>query len=240
MSYLKPSIVEIFSEISLKPNTLPQVALFELVPELKNNGFTEIELAEVSEIAVNPLIKTVLQKKTPRIHCFNKDKTSLVQLSEDFVIVNQRGEYLGWNIYRKIFDLAVASLQKIRNPLPVSSLSLRVQDEFTVPRKGFALGKYLNCGGPRIPSWYANKSDACDITLGLGFLNESGYNKVLNIRVRPKVEEVRIQIESGFQNTLKDTDNPGELIEALHDESNETFESLMTDTTRKDVLGGER
>jgi uncharacterized protein (TIGR04255 family) len=237
-SYNKPLLIEIYSEVHLEPAFLTPPRFFEIVPGLKSLGFIEVEFGQVGTIQIDGAVGRVEQSTAPRIRCWKSDKTKLVQLAEDMIAVNLVGPYPGWKDFRALFtsvhDLAGAAL----GTLPVVSLSLTTVDELVRPRDGFRVGTFFNCGGPRIPTWYKDVSHAFDITMGIGRLKEDGFNRQIRFSGRPSGESFTVRVNCVFHDKVAEPSQTLLLLETLHQESVDSFESIITDRTRGEVMGG--
>ena len=115
---------------------------------------------------------------------------------------------------------------------------LQTIDNFSVNREGFSLGQYLNCGGDKVPAWYQNSNESADITLGKGFLEEDMKNRQIKIGIRKQKDSFSVRIDSIFHNKLNTNRDLNEVLEELHAESNESFESMITDKVRNEIMKG--
>jgi len=236
-SYKKPLLLETFAEIHLGPGSLPSEAFFNLVPELQNLGLKKIKLEQIGSIKINPAMQGQIQQSTtPRVRCWSEDDKKLVQLSQDQLAVNQVGEYLGWDQFRDLFAKTLTVLERINRNFV--SLSLNTIDRLIAPEADFTLGKYLNCGGSKIPSWYKDCKEAADITLGRGTLPLDGMNRQIHVRVRKEIGSFSVQVQSVFHNRLNVGEDVRQTLEKLHTESTESFESWITIVTRNEVMKG--
>jgi uncharacterized protein (TIGR04255 family) len=175
----------------------------------------------------------------PRIKCWNTNKTSLVQLSPDLLIINNVEQYIGWTKY-KVFLMKIYSIiNTTLNSPKMASISLVTIDKFEVSTDSYVLDKYLNCNGDIIPKWYKGSKEAIDLILGHYFLNADDKNRQVRVVVRPQVKKVSVEFQSTFHNKIDDNDsNIDKVLEQLHDESNKSFELIITDTTRQEIMGG--
>lgn len=237
MAYKKPILIEIFSELHLAEGGLAPAGFFELVPALKEAGLSEVELAQVETLAVNPAQREVRQHTAPRVMCWSGDRTKLVQLSPDLVVVNQLGQYLGWGAFEDLFGRVKGILVARLGAVAPTSLSLNTIDSMSPPREDFTVGKYLDCGGMFVPRWYHDVASSADITLGRGLLREDGLNRQLRIAIRVDAATAKVQMNAVFHNALTASDSVDGTLSALHDESTRTFEGVIADGTRT-LMGG--
>lgn len=247
MSYKKPLLVELYSEFHFAPGTLNPSTYFDIVPKLKGCGLTNVELGEVFGLNIalqkdGPAVGP--QTSTPHVRCWSPAKDQLAQMLQNMLVVNvvvdQTRPYRGWGDFIEFVGSVAGCARSAMATWPLESLSLNTIDRFDVPREGFRLGRYLNCGGPRLPQWYDDAAESCDVILGRGVVKLEGRNRQLRISVRFIDEKVRVDIQSAFHDRLADSDGYITLLEKLHEESNRSFESLLTDETRQKVMGGAR
>jgi hypothetical protein len=238
LGYKKPTLVEIYSEINLEAGSLTEARIFDVVPNLKNAGFSEIEFATAGFTLDFPAGGSPPRpREKQRIRCWKPGKRELAQVGEDLLVVNLTGDYPGWGHFLQLFTDVRDALRSGLGAVPVSSLSLRTIDRFTVPKDGFRVADYLQVGGALIPRWYHDSRESIDVTVGRGFLPYDGRNRSISVAVRSFTDPVTVEFQAAFHDTVADPDLI-RLLEALHDESNETFESLISDRTRNDIMGG--
>lgn len=239
MAYKKPILCEVLVEAHLGAHSLPQSAFFDVVPELKKSGFTDIEMGEAGfRLEFDPEQSEPRPRPKPRIRCWRADRTALIQLSEDLLVSNLTGDYPGWKHVRDLFETATAALNGAVPNAVYESLNLSTIDRFTAPLNGFRLGDYLDCGGRYVPAWYQDATDPLDLSLGRGFLKQQGYNRSIKVKVRIADDEVRMEIHGVFHDRLKAGANMFDTLDALHTESNAAFEALITERTRNEVMEG--
>lgn len=238
MGYRKPTLTETLAEINLEPGLLTEARFFDVVPRLQALGFAEIEFASAG-ISFEPQPGRMgFPKEKQRVRCWRPGRTELAQVSEDLLVMNLTGDYPGWDRFIRLFDEGVGALHAGLGEAPIRSVNLQTIDRFQVPRDGFAVSEYLNTSGEIIPQWYAECRESLDMTLGRGFLQLDGKNRQVVMGVRTVADPVTVQIQATFHDAVREGENLRELLERLHDESNETFELLITDRTRNEVMGG--
>lgn len=237
MSYINPSLVEIYSDISLKENISDESIFFEIVPKLKDKGFTTIEINHVDKIMNTEKGKAL--ETIPKVMCWNKEKTKLIQLSNDLIVFNQVGNYLGWDNFKELYKDNL-ELIKDYSKSSYSSISLNTIDVFKIEKDKYLLNDYFDCEGGVIPLWYKGSTEAIDIKLGKGLLNVDNFNKSTYLKVRINKEFAEIHLHTKLQNIISNGRDNSVIdeLEKLHDESNDVFESIITDKTRSELLGG--
>jgi hypothetical protein len=238
VGYKSPTLLEIYSEIYLEPGSLTEARFFDLVPKLKDAGFSEIEMATAGFSLEFQPGQGLQPKERPRIRCWKPGRREMAQVGEDLIVVNLMGQYPGWDSFKGLFTEACHAVESGLGAVPASSISLKTIDRFTVAREGFRVEDYLQVGGSLIPSWYKDCQESMDVTVGRGFLQHDGRNRVIVIAVRTFADPVTIEMQGGFHNTVTNRADLRQVLDALHEESNETFESLITGRTRKQIMGG--
>jgi len=228
--YKKPVLIEIFAECFLASGTLPGPRFFDIVPALKTRGFTNIEF--VGNVQMTPEEGPSMQ---PRVRCWSADKKQLIQIAEDLVIVNLVGEYPGWKPFTDLFELAIREVARAETAIKI--LNLNTIDRFVVPAESYALERYVNCSGEIVPTWYRGSKEPLDITLGHGVVREEGWNRQVNVKVRRR-DGISIEFRVTLQRTIGTQGHWRDTLQELHNDANRIFETLITDATRKDIMGG--
>lgn len=239
VGYKQPILIEIFAELHLAEASLAPAQYFDIVPLLREVGLPEVELGQVEALAVNPGpgLPALARLTAPRVRCWSPERTKLVQLSPDMVVINQVGKYLGWPAFEELFGTVRDILQRRLGHLQPASISLNTIDSMSPPRDGFTLGKYLNCGGEFVPRWYHDTSVTADITLGRGLLRDDGSNRQIRIAVRVDDTQAQVQMNCVFHDALAEQESVDAKLARLHEESTRTFEGTITEATRA-LMGG--
>lgn len=239
MAYKTPVLDEIYVETFYEAGSIRAESFFSIVPKLMEADFSEVEFSEAGiRLAIDPDAEdSVVPQPKPRVRCWLPDRSAVAQVSEDMVAVNLVGDYPGWARFTELFGEVLKSTQAGTPEAQPRSMNLSTIDRFTLPREGFRLGNYIQCGGTFIPAWYADADGNMDVNLGRGFLAKDGFNRKIGLRVRIEGDEVAVQLRASFHDRLQ-TVEPSGLLEALHEESTKTFESIITDRVREEIMGG--
>jgi len=239
MSYKNPSLAELVAELRFEIGVLTHQKLFEIAGAVQTLGQSQVEFPNPGGVNLTVAPDGSIRPSGPKIFCWNVERTRLVQLQEGIVAVNHVGNYQGWDGFFDLFkSVHEAVLQVIPGVTP-ESIALNAVDRLLVPKSGYRLGKYLNCGGPFIPRELENCETACDLTMGRGILNVDSRNSVIVISSRINEANVMIQFNSVLQELTRSNFPVQEHIEQLHQSSNQRFEGLITDETRA-FMGGEK
>jgi len=229
--------MEIYAEVHFQDGSLTSAQFFDLVPHLKTIGFEDVQFGRTQPLDL-PEGRDVQQVTSPHVRCWSEDKRQLVQLFEDMIAVNLIAPYPGWSTYRSLFGRVRDTVITGLGMLPVESLSLNTIDRLVAPRRDFRLGRYLNCGGPKIPASCSNIEHAFDLTLGIGLLRDDGFNRQIRLTGRPSGDTFAVFLDAVFHDRFSRGSDLVQLLDALHEESVDTFECMITDVTREEVMGG--
>jgi uncharacterized protein (TIGR04255 family) len=238
VGYRNPTLIETYAELHLAPGSLNEAAYFKVVPKLTEAGFTEVELSTAGVSFEARPGRRVFPREQKRVRCWKPDRTELVQVGEDLLVVNLPGAYPGWDPFVTLFGKGLRALEAGLGQVKIQSLNLMTVDQFKVPQIGFNLSQYVNVGGPMIPAWYDRTTQSLDISLGRGLLEHDGKNRQLAVAVRAAEDPVTIEFRAAFHDVLSPESDLGGALEVLHNESNDMFESIITDRTRNEVMGG--
>jgi len=241
VNYKKPTLVEIYTELFFSREFLTPEKFFDIVPKIKEIGMGTVEVGQPLMVRGETIKGDNIEQQiapTPRVRCWNSDKSQLVQLSQDLLVVNLVGNYPGWEEYRSLFDSILDKLRALSPTLKVKALALHTIDKFSRPQKDFELSDYLNVGGPLIPSWYKSAKTPLDITLGKGFLEADGFNEQFRCSLRRGPENFDLKATTAFKKMISSGEEITTVLEDLHADSTRCFESWITDKTRGEVMGG--
>jgi uncharacterized protein (TIGR04255 family) len=232
-------LVETYAELHLQDDALSQARFFDVVPQLKALGFSEIELATTG-LTLDIKQGRPSPRETQRVRCWKPGRTELVQVGEDLLAVNLTGHYPGWDAFVDLFGKARNALAAGLGGIVVRSLNFAAIDRFTIPQEGFSFSDYLNVGGSIVPRWYADCAESLDLDMGRGLLERDGHNRQVHIEVRMTQDSVQVTMRTQFHDRVTDGVDLSQLLSRLHAESNETFEAMITDKLRTNIMGGTR
>jgi uncharacterized protein (TIGR04255 family) len=238
VDYEKPILVEIYTETYIKSGQLPSERFFDIVPALRELGLSKVEFGHVDALSVQPAERIISQSRAPRVRCWDKENHKLVQVGQDLLVINVVGTYPGWEEYVDFFERVQATARRAIPGLEAQSLALHAIDRFDVDKAGYKLADYLAPTGRIIPEWYLESQEAIDIDMGRGLLHSDGYNRVVNVKVRPGKKRVKIELRSTFHENVSEDHYLGKVLESLHRRSISTFEAMITDRTRNEIMGG--
>jgi uncharacterized protein (TIGR04255 family) len=244
VSYNRPIIVEIYADLYLKTGGLPFARFFDVVPELQRHGFTAVEAGDAVQLETTLTAVRMLSVSQPQqVRCWSNDRSRLVQLGPDRLtmnLVSPDGTYPGWSAFHDhVVTPTFASLTAAVPMWQPASVALNALDRTAVGGPSFRLGDYLNCGGPRLPSVLADTTVAFDYEIGRGILQFDGRNRQLHVRGRADAGSYVIEMHSVLHDRVDSREGLSPVLDRLHDESVQWFESLITDRMRNEVMEGE-
>lgn len=238
MAYRKPTLIETYVELHLGRGSLTEGQFFDVVPALKKLGYDDIELTTVG-LSLDIKQGRPAPREKQRVRCWKPGRRELVQVGEDLLVVNLTGEYPGWDAFLKIFSEAQSALIEGLSRIQIKSINLGSIDRFEVPIDDYSFSSYFDVGGKVVPAWYSNSREAIDIDLGSGILESDGRNRQIHIDVRI-ADSVIIGIRCQFHDAVSSGADLDSVLAQLHDESNEAFESIITDSVREQIMGGKK
>lgn len=234
MGYKNPTLTESLAELHLVPETLTEAHFFEVVPKLKDAGFTEVEFS-MGGLRIE---RGTFPREMQRVRCWKPGRNELVQVGEDLLIVNLTGEYPGWDAFVQLFNTGLSALEAGLGEFQIRSLNFQTIDRFEVAREGFSVSDYLDVGGRVIPKWYADCSESLDLNIGRGLLEPDGRNRQIQVAVKAATDPVKVLLQAHFHDLVQEGVDLQEMLVRIHRESTDTFESLITDRLRNEVMGG--
>lgn len=231
MAYKTPTLTELVAQFLLDDQQIDQGQVLDLVQRARAKGLGTVELAPRFEVPRGqqsvPLVAAV------RFLCWSEDRRLLAQVGPDIVAANQVGEYLGWSRFREHAESVLGLLDGIAKP---ASVLLQAVDEIDSIGPDEPLGRYLNCGSRYIPALYSDRSEPCDISLGLGVLERDGFNRQLKIRMQRVADKKRLRWNTVIHESISNG-SALDKLEHLHGESNAMFEEMITSATREHMGG---
>src|SRR5690242_7941189 len=123
MSYQNPALIEIYTELHLVKDSFPASRAFELIPKFKEIGFNQVELDQ--SFAFSGELGPQQAAIVPRVRLWGEDKTSLVQISKDLLIVNfLHGHYPGWDMYMDLLAKVINTSKSVTGVISLNSIAL--------------------------------------------------------------------------------------------------------------------
>jgi hypothetical protein len=117
-------------------------------------------------------------------------------------------------------------------------MTLGAIDQFELPRAGYSMSTVLNVGGTIVPQWYADSTESVDLDMGRGLLDRDGHNRQVHINALVGSDLVKITLRTQLSVRIAGMSAVPDALARLHDESNATFEAMITDYVRNKIMGG--
>jgi len=242
--YKNPPLVEALCEFKFIPGTSWDITIPGIIYERIKNDFPEKKHQIGIGITLQPKEKGIEQKieqTPPRIQFFNKDKTALVQVAPDLLVVNQLKPYQGWNKFKpiilKIFDL----YREIANPKGLKRIGLRYINIFEFPDKIIELKDYFRYY-PMIPETLPQSYDSFLIRTEFPHDNRE---EVLIISLgsiiprSPDISSIVLDIDYAMISPGHiSLDNIDIWLEKAHRLVEDSFEKIITDKSRDFFIKG--
>lgn len=238
--YNNPTLKEMYVQIDFDKSSLTTEDVFKVASEVMKMGFTETQTVPVNQVTITPTGVAQELAIQQRFRFWKPDKTLLIQVMPQQLIMNQVGQYIGWTNFSKNLFEVVSKISNagLKNSIKPSSLLLCAIDGFLAPEKDFKLGRFLNCEGKILPQYYKDTKHSLDISYGKGFLESDGYNRQLTLSARHIPPKFEVNFQTIFQNKFSSMSDMKSTLEDLHDESNDFFEDMITDFFRNEIMGG--
>lgn len=233
MRYKNPALAEIYVKAAFASGLIPDSQLFDFAQPLTVLGLSDREI--VGSANVQPGSQLGI---SPRLRFWDPARKRLVQLARDSLGINNVAPYIGWDEFSSFVNSVITTLEKNDLPSAFRSVDLTTIDRFRVGSEGYRLGDWLNSDGKYIPMFYADSRVPCDIHLGLGTVPNDGFNRQLQIQVRRVQDNMEFQLRCTFDSALEDPSKLNAVLESAHGEAVETFEAIITDRVRNNIMGG--
>jgi len=239
--YKQPILIEILAEFHVGQDALDTRKFLDLVSKVskKAGGDVEFETRFGTESAA---VSPAELSARPWVKIWWPNRDRLAQLTPGIVIANLVGTYPGSAAFKEHASDLLAMSAEVLEPVRCRSVRFQTVDQFDVPALGFRLGSYLAAKDGRLPTVFLDTTSTAHLSVGDGLLALEGWNRSLTVRVRrlPDSKTMRVLVESIFHEQRAETESPYQLMERLRRKSVLSFESLITDLLRVDVMGGHR
>jgi uncharacterized protein (TIGR04255 family) len=229
--YEHDPIIEALCEFHFSADSSWDSATIGLVYEQLKNIFPTRR--EITVITANLDTATGEQvvDRTPRMQFFSGDEKSLVQISKDFLAINQLKPYTTWKQFLPMIEHGVNAYKNVVPSAKIERIGLRYINTITFPTSEITLEDYFN--------FYPHVVDGISkqrigINMSVRSLYEDGRD-ILNTQLNT-VGEATIALDFDYvllkpeQFTL---DNYTDWLQIAHNHVEVAFESCITDTAKK-------
>jgi len=231
-NYANPPVVEALCDIRFAPGqewdwTIPGLLYAEL-----QGDFPQKEQTEAIAVRVEQGLAPQ-QVPSRRLRFFNEERTTLIQVGEDTLVVNCLRPYIGWHNFRPMIASALEKYRSIAKPAGVASCSLRYINKIEFAERTVVIEDYLNTY-PQMPANLPDHVVGWSLTLdvpapsGLMRLQagatspEEGRAFIIDLRFIA-VEPEKLDLAEALL----------QWIDGAHDIIEQTFEASITDKTRE-------
>lgn len=230
--YASPPLVEALCDIRFEPGqewdwTIPGLLYAQLQGEYPLKEQTEHFQVKMEEGQVH-------QEATRRLRFFREDKTALVQVGQDTLVVNCLRPYPGWKGFRPMLVAALEKYKAVAAPAGVSGCALRYINRLEFPGPSAVLEEYLQTV-PVVPKNLPDKLVGWSLALDIPDLARSGIMR-LTAGSAPPDEGTAFMLDLRFRAIEPEKLGLSETllswIDSAHAVIEETFEASITEQAR--------
>ncbi|MCR4433926.1 MAG: TIGR04255 family protein [Caldiserica bacterium] len=243
--YKKPPVVEALCEFQFIPNqqwdlTVPGLIYRKVKDEFPNKQ-QQIGVSVQFKPTEKGLEHTV-ESAPPRIQFFRKDKTALIQVAQDLLVVNQLKPYPTWNAFKPVILKCFNIYKEIANPKAFKRIGLRYINIIEFDNKRIKLEDYFRYY-PYVPNDLPPVQDS--FIVRTEFPYEEGKERVILslatvIPSKPNVLSILLDIDYVMATPeLVPLDKVSEWLEKAHERVENVFEACITDKARE-IFGEEK
>ncbi|HEB75608.1 MAG TPA: TIGR04255 family protein [Nitrospirae bacterium] len=236
--YSNPPIIEALCEFQFIPSQPWDLTIPGLIYEKVKDQFPDRQQQLGIGVQFTPTEKGIehkIEPAPPRIQFHRRDKTALIQVAPDLLVVNQLRPYPKWENFKPLILNALQTYIEIVSPRGFKRIGLRYINKLNINDKTIEISDYLNFypSVPEdIPSVYTNF--ICRV--------EVPYNKerdlmLLTVATSPpeNQEVLSIVLDLDYILAKHEALSIGEVedwLEIAHATIESTFESCITDKCR--------
>lgn len=231
--YAMPPIIEALCELRFEPGRPWDWTVPGLLYAKVQDEFPEREHDEQLEFQFGVNVPQV--QKTRRLRFFNAEKTALIQLGKDTLVLNHLRPYPKWEQFRAKVLSVLKKYRSVAEPKGVSGCALRYINRIPVPADAAVLEHYL-LAIPSVPKNLPETLSGWSLTLDIPFLEDGGVMRLEAGSAPPSEEGAAFILDLRF--TALDPASLGledalvAWIDRAHDIIEETFEASITDHVR--------
>ena len=144
--YKNSPIVEALCEFQFIPSHPWDMTIPGLFYEKIRNDFPEKKQQMGFGVGFQPKEKSVEQKieMNQRIQFLRTDKTALVQVAADLLVINHLKPYPTWDIFKPILFKNLDLYKEIANPKGFKRIGLRYINKIDIPSESIEMSEYFN------------------------------------------------------------------------------------------------
>jgi len=239
MNYNNPTIIEALCEFRFAHSQNWDSTIYgEFWNKIKDKYPNKEERKQVSlGIQIGPNGQQGPSEINESAHMLFKtsDEKSLVQLQSNLLTVNTLAPYSGWNGFKPKVESAFSDFSSLGN-FPLQRVGLRYINRLPKMREGHCFSQWLS-NSPYISEIILEKSEGQGIHSRVSIPEDDNRISVTVSTELPSGDDLFIDIDSSHDlNLASEVKNMGELLETLHYNLIEAYESLITNELRE-VMG---
>lgn len=179
-------------------------------------------------------IDQVIPPFLPWIQFWKKDKTALIQIAPDILVINQLKPYPSWGKFKSLILNNFGVYKEIANPRGLKKITLRYINKMDFDKKDFELKKYFQYF-PSIPDTLPRIQDSFFVSSEFSY--EEGEKLILTLgnTISPEPNVVSVTLDISYlivvSGHLSFDDIPN-WLEKAHERIRVAFETSITDETR--------
>jgi len=237
--YKNPPVVEALCEFQFVPGQPWDLTLPGLIYEKIKDEFPDKKQQIGIGVQFRPTEKGVEHKvepAPPRIQFHKKDKTALIQVAPDLLVINQLKPYPSWNKFKPVIVKGFQIYTEVANPKGLRRIGLRYINIIEFDKTPLELKDYFYYY-PFIPDTLPQLHDS--FLTRIEFPHEKGKERLiitLASLIPKKPEIVSILLDLDYVMTTPEYISLNEVPEWLgkaHKRVEEAFEACITDKTRE-------
>jgi len=237
--YKNPPVVEALCEFEFIPNQPWDLTIPGLIYEkVKNEGFP----IKRQQLGIGVQLKaseTGLEHKIepapPRDQFFREDKTDLIQVAPNILVVNQLKPYPSWHKLKPLILNAFDIYKEVANPKALKGMGLRYINIFNFDKEPIKLEEYFNYY-PFVPKELPQTQDS--FLTRVEFPYEDGKERLilaLATVIPPKPNILSIVLDLVYMMSVPESvpmDAVSDWLEKAHQRIEDAFEICITDKAR--------
>lgn len=237
--YKNPPIVEALCEFQFIPNQPWDTTVPDLIYEKIKETFPDKKPYIGINIQLHPTEKCVehkLESVPPLIQFYKSDKTALIQVAQDLLVVNQLKPYPTWDEFKPLIINIFNIYREMANPKGFKRIALRYINNINFPIEKIELKDYFKYY-PVVPDNMPNLMGAFFTRVACSYENDQ-ENLILSLGSMLSKEPNNTSLMLDIDYTMITPeyisfDNLSEWLEKAHERIENTFESCITDKLRK-------
>lgn len=236
--YKKPPIQEVVVEFKFIPGLKWDMTMPGLIYEKVRNDFPERKEQKGIGLQFQKTEKGFAHKvipAPPRIQFYKKDKTALLQVAPNMLIINQLKPYPTWKKLKPMIDKIFKIYKKVVSPKGLEKVRLRYINKISTHKKEIKIEEYFNLY-PKMPENFASNRSGFITRIERPY-KDSRDHLLITMGLSPpeKPSEISIILDLDYimdQPDVISINDYKKWLEEAHSTIEETFESCITKKTR--------